>query len=102
LVGAARAAQSSQDKATALASQQNTLRRRRILERKHTAVERQIELLRSGYQAEEQEARRADNQDALRTRVVSADRTELAFMRPADAQKSVKERPNSNSKKKRL
>jgi circadian clock protein KaiC len=101
LVGAARAAQSSRDKATALASRQNTLRRRRILERKHTAVERQIELLRSGYQAEEQEARRADNQDALRTRVVSADRMELAFMRHADAQKSVQTRPNSNSKKKK-
>jgi len=101
LVGAARAAQSSRDKATALASQQNTLRRRRILERKHTAVERQIELLRSGYHAEEQEARRADNQDALRTRVVSADRTELAFIRHADAQRSVRTRPNSNSKKKK-
>jgi len=99
LVGAARAAQSSRDKAAALASQQNALRRRRTLERKHTAVERQIDLLRSEYQAEQREARRADNQDAMRTRVVSADRTELAFIRHADAQKTVNPRPNSNSRK---
>jgi len=101
LVGAARAAQSSRDKAAALASQQNTLHRRRTLERKHTAVERQIELLRSEYQTEKLEAQRADNQDDMRTRVVSADRTELALIRHADAQKTVQTRPNSNSRKKK-
>ena len=101
LVGAARAAQSSRDKAAALASQQDALRLRRTLERKHTAVERQIAALRSEYEAEKQEARRADVQAATRTRVVSADRTELAMLRQADAVKALKVQPNSTAKKRR-
>jgi circadian clock protein KaiC len=56
LVGAARAAQTAREKAAAVASQQAALRARRTLERKHSAVERQIATLLSDYEAEEQEA----------------------------------------------
>ncbi|HYV20130.1 MAG TPA: circadian clock protein KaiC [Verrucomicrobiae bacterium] len=56
LVGAARAAQTAREKAAAVASQQEALRVRRTLERKHSAVERQIATLLADYEAEEQEA----------------------------------------------
>jgi len=85
LTGAARAAQSARDKAEALASQQEAARRRRELERKRAALERQIAALRSEYEAEEEELRRLGEQVATRTRVVTAERTELARLRQADA-----------------
>jgi circadian clock protein KaiC len=84
LVGAARAAQSARERAAVLAGEQEALRLRRTLERKHTAVERQIAELRSEYEAEEQEARRADEQSATRTHTLSIDRAELGRLRHGD------------------
>ena len=86
LVGAARAAQNAREKAAAVASQQDAMRLRRALERKHTAVERQIAALRSEYEAEEQEARRADGQAAVRTIVQTSDRAARGRLRQADAE----------------
>ncbi|HWW00309.1 MAG TPA: circadian clock protein KaiC [Candidatus Acidoferrum sp.] len=86
LTGAARAAQTARDKAEALAGQQETARRQRELERKRAALERQIAALRSEYEAEEEDLRRFDQQVAKRTRVVTAERTELARLRHADPQ----------------
>jgi circadian clock protein KaiC len=99
LVGSARATENARQKAAALAGQQEALRLRRTLERKHTAVERQIATLRSEYEAEEQEARKADYQAATRTRVVSADRSELALLRHADAERTTTTRRNSLAKR---
>ena len=99
LVGAARATENARQKAAALAAQQETLRLRRTLERKHTAIERQIATLRSEYEAEEQEAQHADHQAATRTRVVSGDRSELALLRHADAEKAITTRRNSIARK---
>jgi hypothetical protein len=84
LVGAARVAQTAREKAVTLATRQNAKRIRRTLERKHTAVERQIASLRSEYEAEEQEARRVDGQSASRTLVMATDRAALGRLRQTD------------------
>ena len=101
LVGAARAAQSAREKAAALASQQEAMRLRRTLERKHTAVERQIAALRSEYEAEEQEAGRADGQASARTLVLTSDRAELGRLRQADAERAVSARRHTKRSEKR-
>ena len=89
LVGAARAAQSAREKAAALAGQQEAQRLQRTLERKHSAVEHQIAALRSEYEAEEQEARRSDEQAVSRTLVMTTDRAARGRMRHADAESPV-------------
>lgn len=95
LVGTARAAQSAREKAAAVASEQDALRLRRALERKHTAVERQIAALRSEYEAEEQDARRSSGQAATRTLASAADRAELGRLRYADPERTVGARRHS-------
>jgi circadian clock protein KaiC len=89
LVGAARAAQSAREKAALLASRQEAMQLKRALERKHTAVERQIAALRSEYEAEAQEARLGDQEAATRTLVRTADRAELGRLRQADNGKAL-------------
>ncbi|HEV8703101.1 MAG TPA: circadian clock protein KaiC [Candidatus Polarisedimenticolia bacterium] len=101
LVGAARAAQNAREKAAALASEQDAMRLRRTLERKHTAVERQIAALRSEYEAEEQDARRANGQAATRTLVLATDRAELGRLRHADPERRVGARKHSKRGEKR-
>ena len=85
LVGAARAAQVAREKAVELADQQEALRARRSLERRHTEVEQQIATLRSRFEAEAQEARRVDGQSATRTLALASDRTSLGRLRQPDA-----------------
>src|SRR6185312_11992254 len=99
--GAARAAQTARDKARALAGQQEAARSERELERKHVALEARIAAQRSEYEAEKEELRRLHEQGATRTRVVTADRTELASLRHADAEKSVRKRPKQIAKKRK-
>ena len=101
LTGAARAAQSARDKAQALASQQEAARRKRELERKRAALERQIAALRSEYKAEEEELRRLNEQVATRTRLLTAERTELASLRHADPETagSARGKPKPQDKK---
>ena len=84
LVGTARVAQNALEKAAALASDQDAMRLRRALERKHTAVERQIAALRSAYEDEKQDARRSNGQAATRALVRATDRAELGRLRHAD------------------
>ena len=101
LTGAARAAQSAQDKAKALAGRQEAARSGRDLERKRVALERRIAAQRSDYEAEKEEFQRSHEQVATRTRVVTADRTQLAFLRHADAMKPVGTRPKPTAKKRK-
>jgi len=89
LVGAARVAQSARERAAAVAGQQEVMRLRRTLKRKHTAVEQQIAALRSEYDAEEQEARRADEQTVSQTLMLTADRAARGRLRQADAEGPV-------------
>jgi circadian clock protein KaiC len=84
LVGAARAAQTAREKAAALAAEQEAMRIRRTLARKHSDVERQIAGLRSEFEAEEQEARRIDGQAAIRRLVLATDHRARGRLRQAD------------------
>ena len=84
LTGASRVAQAALEKAEALTGRQEAAGRRRDLERKRAALDRDIAALRAKYETEEQEMRRLDQQVGTRTRVLSAERTELARLRQAD------------------
>jgi circadian clock protein KaiC len=101
LVGAARAAQSAREKAAALASEQDAMRLRRALERKHTAVERQVAALRSEYEAEAQDARRSNGQEVTRALVRATDRAELGRLRHADPERTLGARKHSKRGEKR-
>jgi hypothetical protein len=99
LVGAARAAETAREKAADLAVQQDAMRVRRTLERKHSAVERQIATLRSEYEAEEQEARHVDGQSATRTLVMATERAALGRLRQTDRPGVHGARPHTNGTK---
>jgi circadian clock protein KaiC len=96
LTGAARSAQSARDKAADLASEQEAMRLRRSLERRHNSVELQIAALRSEYEADAQEARRADGQAATRTQVRTRDLADLGRLRQADAKRALNGRESAN------
>ena len=98
LTGAARAAQTARDKAEALAGQQEAAGRQRELERKRAALERQMAALHSEYEAEKDELRRLDEQGATRTRMLTAERTELASLRHADPKVAAGARAKSKPK----
>ena len=85
LTGASRVAQASREKAEKLASQQEAARRKRELERKRATLEQQIAAMRAEYEIEAMELRRMDDQVGAQTRVLTAERTELARLRQADA-----------------
>jgi circadian clock protein KaiC len=101
LTGASRVAQSAREKAEALANQQEAARRKRELERKREALEQQIAGLRSEYESEEVELRRIDEQVGTRTRVLTAERTELSRLRQADGAAAVSARCRSKPRIKR-
>ena len=95
LTGASRVAQAAREKAEALAGQQEAARRKRELESKRATLEQQIAGLRSQYEAQEAELRRTDEQVGRRTRVLTAERTELARLRQADATVATSARSNT-------
>jgi circadian clock protein KaiC len=84
LTGSARAAQTAREKAEALASQQEAARRKRELESKRTALERQIAGLRSEHEAGAEELRQIDEQVGTQTLLLTTERTELGRLRQAD------------------
>jgi len=96
LTGASRVAQAAREKAEALTGQQEAARRKRELVRKRATLEQQITALRFEYETEEVELRRLDEQAGTQTRLLTAERTELARLRQADA--TVPARPNSNAR----
>jgi circadian clock protein KaiC len=96
LTGSARAAQGALEKAAVLASQQEAARRKRELERKREAIERQIGGLRSDYESETLELRRIDEQVGTRTLVLTTERAASGILRQADA--NVPGRNNGNGK----
>jgi circadian clock protein KaiC len=98
LTGASRVAQAASEKAEALSSQQEAARRKRELIRKRARLEQQIAALRSEYETEEAELRRLDEQAGTQTLMLTAERTELARLRQADA--AVPARTNSKSRSK--
>jgi circadian clock protein KaiC len=98
LTGSARAAQTARETAEALASQQEAGRRKRELERKRAALERQIGGLRSEHEAGADELRQIDEQVGRQTRLLFAERTELGRLRQADV--LVPSRPSAKPKAK--
>jgi circadian clock protein KaiC len=84
LTGSARAAQTSLEKASALARQQEGARRKRELERTRAALERQISGVRSEYEASAEELRQIDEQVGTQTRLLTTERNELGRLRQAD------------------
>ena len=98
LTGSARAAQEALETAAVLAGQQEAARRKRELERKHAALERQISGLRSDYETEAVELRRIDEQVGTRARVLTTERAASGRLRQADDM--VAPSANGNSKPK--
>jgi circadian clock protein KaiC len=92
LTGSARAAQEALEKAAALASQQEAARRKRELERKRSALERQISGLRSDYEAESIELIRIDEQVGTRTLALTTERAASGRLRQADVSVAAKTR----------
>jgi len=85
LTGSARAAQEALEKASVLAVQQEAARRKRELERKRVAIERQISGLRTEYESEAVELRRIDDQVGTRSLVLTTERAASSRLRQADA-----------------
>ena len=85
LTGSARAAQEALEKAAVLASQQEAARRKRELERKRLALERQIGGLRSAYETEAVELRHIDEQVGTQTLMLTTQRAASGRLRQADA-----------------
>jgi len=94
LTGTSRVAQAARERAQALATQQEAAQRKHELEGRRTMLEQQIAGLRSQYATEEAELRRMEEQGGKRTRALSAERTELARLRQADAQVARRARRN--------
>jgi circadian clock protein KaiC len=84
LTGSARVAQNALEKAGILASHQEAARRKRELEHKRAALERQISGLRSEHEASAEELRQIDEQVGTQTRLLTTERTELGRLRQAD------------------
>src|SRR6185436_11434152 len=84
LTGSARAAQNSLEKAAVLANQQEAARLKREVERKRTAIERQISGLRSEYESEAVELRRIAEQVGTSTRMLTSERAASSLLRQAD------------------
>ena len=92
LTGSARVAQGDLEKAAVLASQQEAAQLKREVERKRTALERQISGLRSDYESEAVELRRIAEQVGTRTVVLGTERAASGILRQADAKVAARTR----------
>jgi circadian clock protein KaiC len=85
LTGSARLSQETKDEAEQLLHQQEIIRKRIGLERRREAVEAQVVLLRSEFEAEESEALKAIEIDKSRIDRVAQDKRRMAKSRRSDA-----------------
>jgi len=85
LTGSARVAQEDLRKAAVLAYQQEAAGLKREVERKRTAIERQISGLRSDYESEAEELRRIAEQVSSSTLMLTTERAASSRLRQADA-----------------
>ena len=97
LTGSARAAQTAREKAEILSSQQEAARRKRELERKREAIDRQISGLRSDYESETMELRRIDEQVGTSTLMLTSERTASGILRQADAKVATRTRSRARN-----
>jgi circadian clock protein KaiC len=98
LVGAARLAQESREKAEKRARHLEVERKKRDLERKRFALESQIAGLRNQFELETQEISQLIAQEETINEALNEERTEMALIRKQDAAQSVRKR-NANSGK---
>jgi circadian clock protein KaiC len=92
LTGSARVAQEHLERAAAVADHQEAARLRREVDRKRTALERQIKNLRSNYESEAMELRRTAEQVGTRASVLGTERTASGILRQADAKLTTRPR----------
>ena len=97
LTGSARVAQNALEKASMLASHQEAARRKRELEQKRAALERQISGLRSEHEASAEELRQIDEQVGRQTLLLTTERTELGRLRQADVLVAASARSRSRN-----
>jgi circadian clock protein KaiC len=98
LTGSARVAQEALEKAGVLAGQQEAAGRKREIERKRAALERQISALRSDFESESVELRFIDEQVGNSTRVLTTERAESGVLRHADAKSTTVKHRNGKGK----
>ncbi len=96
LTGSARAAQGALEKAAVLTNQQEAARLKREVERKRTAIERQISGLRSDYEAESLELRRIAEQVGTSTLLLTTEQAASGRLRQADVKAVAGSRRNGN------
>jgi circadian clock protein KaiC len=96
LSGTARAAQEARDEASGAAYRQEQERKRRDIERKKMMLEAETALLKSRYDSEMDELRKAIEQDSLREKVLVIERGKMADLRSAD--RSANHNGKNNSK----
>jgi circadian clock protein KaiC len=84
MTGALRAAQEAKERAHALELQQEIQRMQRELARERQALEARISLLRSEFEAREDDLERAMSQAQSREQVLAREREEIARLRKAD------------------
>jgi circadian clock protein KaiC len=89
LTGSARVAQGDLEKAALLAGQQEAAQLKREVERKRTALDRQIGDLRADYESEALELRRIAEQVGTRTFVLGTERAASGILRQADLKVAV-------------
>ncbi len=89
LTGSARIAQDALEKAAVLASQQEAAQLKREVERKRSALERQIGDMRADYETEAVELRRIAEQVGTRTFVLGTERAASGILRQADLKVAV-------------
>ncbi|MDP1579113.1 MAG: circadian clock protein KaiC [Candidatus Didemnitutus sp.] len=92
LTGSARVAQEALENAAVLTGQQEAARLKREVERKRTAIERQISGLRSDYEAEAEELRRIAEQVGTSTLKLTTERAASGLLRQADAKVAANSR----------
>ena len=80
-----------------LAGQQEAARLKREVERKRTAIERQISGLRSDYEAEAVELRRIAEQVGTSTLMLNTERAASGRLRQADAKVATRPRGNARN-----
>ena len=96
LTGSARVAQEDLRKAAVLANQQQAAGLKREVERKRTAIERQISALRSDYESEAEELRRIADQVSSSTLMLTTERAASGRLRQADVKVADSTRVRAN------
>ena len=99
LTGSARVAQGALEKAVVLANQQEAATLKREVERKRTAIERQISGLRSDYESESAELRRIADQVGTSTLMLTTERAASGLLRQADVSVAARARVRARNGK---